>query len=101
VAAYCRVSGVDQKDDLERQVGRVVAGAIGLGLAVGQVVSEVGSSMNGHRRKLTKLLSDPAVTIIVVEHRDRITRFGFEPRPGTWNVMPGRPGSRSTGRRRR
>ena len=78
VAAYCRVSSVDQKDDLERQVGRVVAGATGRGLAVGRVVGEVGSGMNGHRRKLTKLLSDPAVTVIVVEHRDRLTRFGFE-----------------------
>lgn len=78
VAAYCRVSSADQKDDLERQVGRVVVGATGLGLAVGRVVSEVGSGMNGHRRKLTKLLSDPSVTVIVVEHRDRLTRFGFE-----------------------
>lgn len=78
VVAYCRVSSADQKDDLERQVGRVVAGATGHDLAVGQVVSEVGSGMNGHRRKLTKLLSDPAVTVIVVEHRDRLTRFGFE-----------------------
>jgi putative resolvase len=34
--------------------------------------------VNGHRRKLTKLLSDPAVTVIVVEHRDRLTGFGFE-----------------------
>lgn len=55
-----------------------MAGATGRGLSVGQVVSEVGSGMNGHRRKLTKLLSDPAVTVIVVEHRDRLTRFGFE-----------------------
>jgi putative resolvase len=47
-------------------------------LVVGRVVSEIGSGMNGHRRKLTKLLSDPAVTVIVVEHRDRLTRFGFE-----------------------
>jgi putative resolvase len=78
VVAYCRVSSADQKDDLERQAGRVVVGATGRGLAVGQVVSEVGSGMNGHRRKLTKLLSDPAVTVIVVEHRDRLTRFGFE-----------------------
>lgn len=78
VVAYCRVSSADQKDDLERQAGRVVVGASGRGLAVGQVVSEVGSGMNGHRRKLTKLLSDPAVTVIVVEHRDRLTRFGFE-----------------------
>ena len=78
VAAYCRVSSADQKDELERQVGRVVAGATRRGLAVGRVVSEVGSGMNGHRRTLTKLLSDPAVTVIVVEHRDRLTRFGFE-----------------------
>jgi putative resolvase len=42
------------------------------------VVSEVGSGTNGHRRTLTKLLSDPAVTVIVVEHRDRLTRFEFE-----------------------
>jgi putative resolvase len=78
VAAYCRVSSANQRDDLEHQVGRVVAGATGLGLLVGQVVSEVGSGMIGHRRTLTKVLSDPAVTIIVVEHRDRMTRFGFE-----------------------
>jgi len=78
VAAYCRVSSADQKDDLERQIGRVVAEATGRGLAVGKVVSEVGSGMNGHRRKLTELLSDPAVTVIVVEHRERLTGFGFE-----------------------
>ena len=34
--------------------------------------------MNGHRRKLTELLSDPAVTVIVVENRERLTGFGFE-----------------------
>jgi putative resolvase len=77
VVAYCRVSSADQ-DDLERQAGRVVTGATERGLAVDQVVAEVGSGMNGHRHKLTRLLSDPAVTILVVEHRDRLTRFGFE-----------------------
>jgi putative resolvase len=78
VVAYCRVSSADQKDDLERQAGRVVTGATDRGLAVDQVVTEVGSGMNGHRRKLTKILSDPAVAVVVVEHRDRLTRFGFE-----------------------
>lgn len=34
--------------------------------------------MNGHRRKLAKVLSDPAATVLVVGHRDRLTRFGFE-----------------------
>lgn len=42
---------------------------------MGQVVSEVRSGMNGHRGELTKLLSDPGVTVIVVEHRDPLTRF--------------------------
>jgi putative resolvase len=74
----CVLSSGDQEQDLERQAARVVAGATELGLAVGLVVSEVGSGMNGHRRRLTGVLSDPAVTVIVVEHRDRLTRFGFE-----------------------
>ena len=77
VVAYCRVSSADQRDDLERQAGRVAAGATGRGLAVWQVVTEVGPGMNGHRRKLTRLLSDLSATVIVVEHRDRLTRFGF------------------------
>lgn len=34
--------------------------------------------MNGHRPKLLKLLADPRVKTIVVEHRDRLMRFGFE-----------------------
>lgn len=38
----------------------------------------MGSGMDGHRGKLTEVLSDPAVTITVVEHCDRLTRFGFE-----------------------
>jgi putative resolvase len=78
VVAYCRVSSADQRDDLERQAGRVAAGATGRGLAVSQVVTEAGSGMDGHRRKLTRLLSDLSATVIVVEHRDRLTRFGFE-----------------------
>ncbi len=78
VVAYCRVSSADQKDDLQRQVGRVVTGATERGLSVDQVVAEVGSGPNGQRRKLTKVLSDPAITVLVVEHRDRLTRFGFE-----------------------
>ena len=33
--------------------------------------------MNDTRPKLLKLLNDPAVTLIVVEHKDRLTRFGY------------------------
>ena len=34
--------------------------------------------MNGHRSKLMKLLADSSVSIILVEHRDRLMRFGVE-----------------------
>ncbi|MBW5486447.1 IS607 family transposase [Streptomyces bambusae] len=78
VVVYCRVSSADQKVDLERQVARVVAGANGLGLAVAEVVTEVGSGLNGRRSELYRVLSDRSAVVIVVEHRDRLARFGVE-----------------------
>lgn len=78
VVVYCRVSSAGQKPDLDRQVARVVQGATALGLAVGEVVTEVGSGLNGRRRKLHRVLSDPAAGVLVVEHRDRLARFGVE-----------------------
>ncbi|SDM22032.1 putative resolvase, partial [Nonomuraea maritima] len=47
--AYCRVSSADQKADLERQAGRVVTAATGMGLTIADVVSEIGSGLNGRR----------------------------------------------------
>ena len=76
--AYCRVSSADQKSDLDRQVARVVTDATKQGLPVAEVVTEIGSALNGRRRKLHRLLSDPAATVIVVEHRDRLARFAVE-----------------------
>lgn len=76
--AYCRVSSADQRDDLERQAGRVVTVATARGLSVAEVVTEVGSGLNARRPKLAKLLRDPQVSTIVVEHRDRLARFGVE-----------------------
>lgn len=78
VVIYARVSSHDQRSDLNRQVVRLTAWATGQGMAVSEVVSEVGSGMNGHRRKLSKVLSDPSASTIVVEHRDRLGRFGVE-----------------------
>ena len=43
-----------------------------------KVVTEIGSALNGKQRKFLKLLSDPTVTTIVVEHQDRFARFGAE-----------------------
>ncbi|MBT2505924.1 IS607 family transposase [Streptomyces sp. ISL-98] len=78
VVAYCRVSSADQKADLDRQVARTVTGATARGLAVAEVVTEIGSGLNGKRRKLHRVLADPAARVIVVEHKDRLARFGVE-----------------------
>lgn len=78
VAVYARVSSRDQRADLDRQVSRLTSAVTAMDLAVAEVVTEVGSGMNGHRRKLRRLLADPATSVIVVEHRDRLARFGTE-----------------------
>jgi predicted site-specific integrase-resolvase len=77
-AVYAWVSCADQEPDLDRQVARVTAWATGRGLSVDRVVTEVGSALNGDRRKFLALLRDPGVTTIVVEHRDRFAWFGAE-----------------------
>lgn len=77
-ALYARVSSGDQRTDLDRQVARVSAWATSHGHSIDRVVTEVGSGLNGKRRKFLALLSDPSVTAIVVEHRDRLARFGTE-----------------------
>jgi predicted site-specific integrase-resolvase len=78
VVVYARVSSADQRADLDRQVARVTGWATGQGLVVSRVVTEVGSALNGHRKKFLALLGEASVTTIVVEHRDRFARFGAE-----------------------
>ena len=78
VGLYARVSSSDQNNDLDAQLGRLAAYASANTLNVSKAVAETGSGLDGHRRKLMKLLADPAVTAIVVEHRDRLMRFGAE-----------------------
>ncbi|CKL96478.1 resolvase [Mycobacterium tuberculosis] len=78
VGLYARVSSHDRRSDLDRQVARLTAWATERDLGVGQVVCEVGSGLNGKRPKLRRILSDPDARVIVVEHRDRLARFGVE-----------------------
>ncbi len=75
---YARVSAAEQRADLDRQVARVTAWVTGQNLPVDRVVTEVGSALDGHRRKFLALLRDPSVSVIAVEHRDRFARFGAE-----------------------
>ena len=75
---YARVSSHDQRADLDRQVARLSEWAAQSGQPVVRVEAEVGSGMNGSRTKLRRLLADPKVTTVVVEHRDRLARMNAE-----------------------
>jgi putative resolvase len=72
------VSSHDQRADLDRQLARLSQYAAEQKLHVIESIAEVGSGLNGKRRKLLRLLSDPRIGAIVVEHRDRFARFGSE-----------------------
>lgn len=76
--AYARVSTHGQKGDLERQLGRLLSHASANGIGIDASATEVGSGLNGHRPKLARILADPSVGVILVEHRDRLARFGTE-----------------------
>lgn len=78
VGLYARVSSHDQKADLERQTARLSAWAAKAGHQVVRIESEIASGMNGGRTKAKRLLSDPAVTTVVVEHKDRLGRMNVE-----------------------
>ena len=78
VGLYARVSSHDQRGDLDRQVARLTDWAIGAGHRVVRVEAEVGSGMNGSRPKVRRLLADAKVTMVVVEHRDRLGRMNVE-----------------------
>lgn len=56
--------------DLDRQVARLRSWAAEAGGTVVRVEAEVGSGMTGSRAKVRRLLADPKVTAVVVEHRD-------------------------------
>jgi len=77
-AIYVRVSSHDQKQDLERQAERLALFALSKGINVNLVVREVGSGLNGRRPKLKALLRDSHTTMVLVEHRDRLVRFGYD-----------------------
>ena len=72
---YARVSSAGQKADLQRQADRLKAFALSMGVEAPEIVTETGSGMNDKRRKLNRLLADPTVGTIVVEHRDRLARM--------------------------
>lgn len=77
VAIYARVSSTENKSNLESQAERLIAYCTAKGYQVAKVVKEIGSGVNDSRPKFLSLLEDQSINLIVVEHKDRGTRFGF------------------------
>lgn len=77
VVIYCRVSSTDNKKNLETQKERLISYCIAKGYKIHKIVCEFGSGINDKRPKLQDLLENQDFTKIVVEHKDRLTRLGF------------------------
>ncbi len=76
---YARVSSSDQRTtNLVYQSKRLNEFCEANGWVLVDSVSEVGSGLNDGRPKLTKLLYRTDYDLLVVEHKDRLTRFGFK-----------------------
>lgn len=73
---YCRVSTRNQKNDLQRQIDYMKEK-----YPEHKIYSEIGSGLNMTRRKLQKIISlaiEGKIGEVVVAHKDRLVRFGFE-----------------------
>ncbi len=77
VAIYARVSSAEHRPNLERQAERLLDYCATKGYQVQRVVKDIASGVNDSRPKFLALLEDQRVQTIVVEHKDRATRFGF------------------------
>ena len=78
--AYARVSSHDQKNDLERQKQLLEMFCASNGWKY-EIISDLGSGMNYHKKGLKKLLEeilDNQIGRLVITHKDRLLRFGAE-----------------------
>ena len=77
--AYCRVSSVAQKPDLENQQRLLSAYCTARGLAVDEWISEIGGGLNFKRKQFLRLVDAVIageVSTLVIAHKDRLARFG-------------------------
>ena len=79
--AYCRVSSSAQRPDLANQRAVLEEFTAARGLANVEFIEEVGGGLNFERKRFVSLMDAVGrgeVATLVVAHRDRLTRFGFE-----------------------
>ena len=74
---YARVSSSENRTNLDSQAKRLEQFCLAKGWIINEVVKECASGLNDSRPKLIKILTEKKATRLVVEHKDRLTRFGF------------------------
>lgn len=74
---YARVSSPQNKQSLDGQIQRLEQYAAAKGYTITKEIKETASGLNDHRPKLTKILQNPDWDVLLVEHKDRLTRFGW------------------------
>lgn len=80
VIGYCRVSSKKQEDDLLRQVENMKSYLTAKGYQF-EIITDIGSGINYNKSGLDKLIDkiiSNEVEKVVVLHKDRLLRFGFE-----------------------
>jgi putative resolvase len=74
---YSRVSSSENRHNLKSQSKRLHDFCVSNGWRIDEIVEECASGLNDSRPKLQKILQEKKATRLVVEHKDRLTRFGF------------------------
>lgn len=74
---YARVSSTTNKASLDGQIERMRDYSAAKGYTVVREVKEISSGLNDERKKLDSILQSRDWDILLVEHKDRLTRFGF------------------------
>ena len=77
VILYARVSSSSNKPSLDGQIERMRNYASAKGYEIIDEVKEIGSGLNDNRAKLNRIFKRKDFNILLVEHKDRLTRFGF------------------------
>ena len=81
IVIYTRVSTKNQTDDLENQVNFLQQYVNAKGLIVDDIIRDYGSGLNYNRKEWNQLLGEVMenkIKMILVSHKDRFVRFGFD-----------------------
>ena len=81
IVIYTRVSTRNQADDLENQVHFLQQYVNAKGLIADDIIRDYGSGLNYNRKKWNQLLEEVMenkIKMILVSHKDRFVRFGFD-----------------------